>query len=285
MLLHADNALVVSENAERVLWNELGRHFMLKEESIGEPKMCLGGSVQKVQLDNGVECWAFSSSQWVQAAVKNVEEQLSKRDDVNWVLPTKAETPLCASCRPELDVSPELQPTDAACHMSLIGMLRWIVALGRVDVCLEYSMLSSHLALPREGHLHQLFQVFACLKKHHNAEMVCDPSNPVIDESAFEQKDWTSSEFGQIQGKEELPPSMPEPHDGQGFVICAKAKADHAADTVTRPLRTGFFVHLNCAPVCWLSKKETSCESSSFGLEFVAMKQCCEHLGGLQHKL
>jgi hypothetical protein len=61
-----------------------------------------------------------------------------------------------------MNVSPELQPTDAACHMSLIGMLRWIVEIGHVDVCLECSMLSSHLALPRESHLCQLFQVFAC---------------------------------------------------------------------------------------------------------------------------
>jgi hypothetical protein len=97
-------------------------------------------------------------------------------------------------------------------------------------------------------------------------------------------KDWTSSEFGHIQGKEELPPNMPEPR-GQGFVIDAKVVADHAADTVTRRSRTGFFVYLNCAPVYWLSKKQTSCESSSFSSEFVAMKQCCEYLRGLQYKL
>ena len=145
-------------------------------------------------------------------------------------------------------------------------------------------MLSSHLALPREGQLYQLFQVFAYLKKYHNTEMVYDPSDPCIDESAFELKDWTSSEFGHLQGKEELPPNMPEPR-GQGFVINAKVDADHASDTVTRRSRTGFFVYLNCAPVYWLSKKQTSCESSSFGSEFVAMKQCCEYLRGLRYKL
>jgi hypothetical protein len=107
--------------------------------------------------------------------------------------------------------------------------------------------------------------------------MVCDPSNLVIDESAFEQKDWTQSEFGHIQGKEELPPNMPEPR-GQGFMISAKVDADHAAEMVTRQSRTGFFVCLNCAPVCWLSKKQTSCKSSLFGAEFVAMKQCCKCL-------
>jgi hypothetical protein len=68
MLLHTDDALVISENAEQVPRNELGRCFTLKQESIGPPKMCLGGHVRKVQLDNGVECWAFSSSQCVQAA-------------------------------------------------------------------------------------------------------------------------------------------------------------------------------------------------------------------------
>jgi hypothetical protein len=83
ILLHTDDALVISENAEQVLRNELGRCFTLKQESIGLPKIYLGGHVPKVQLNNGIECWAFSSSQHVQAAAKNVEEYLSKRDDVN----------------------------------------------------------------------------------------------------------------------------------------------------------------------------------------------------------
>jgi hypothetical protein len=65
----------------------------------------------------------------------------------------------------------------------------------------------------------------------------------------------------------------------------AKVDADHASDTMTRRSRTGFIVYLNCAPVYWLSKKQTSCESSSFGSEFCAMKQCCEYLRGLRYKL
>jgi hypothetical protein len=284
ILLYTDDALVLSENAERVLRDDLGRYFILKEKSIGPPKIYLGGSVRKVQLDNGVECWAYSSSQYVQAAVRNVEDYLSKRDNQRWRLPAKAETPLQTTYRPELDVTPELEPLDAAYYQSLVGMLRWMVELGRVDICLECSMMSSHLALPREGHLYQLFQMFAYLKKYHNTEMVFDPSDPVIDESAFELRDWTSSEFGHIQGQEELPPNMPEPR-GMGFTMRAKVDADHAADTVTRRSRTGFIIYLNCAPIYWSSKKQTSVESSSFGSEFVAMKQCCEYLRGLRYKL
>jgi hypothetical protein len=156
--------------------------------------------------------------------------------------------------------------------------------LGRVDICLEVSMMSSHLALPREGHLSQVLQIFSYLRKYHNSEMVFDPSDPVIDDTSFERKDWTSSEFGLINGEEELPPNMPTPR-GQGFTMRAKVDADHAADTVTRRSRTGFFVYLNCAPIYWFSKKQSSVESSSFGSEFVAMKQCCEYLRGLRYKL
>ena len=130
ILLYTDDTLVISENAEHVLRNELGRHFILKEKSIGPPKIYLGGSVRKVQLDNGVKCWSFSSSQDVQAAVKNVEEHLIRLNDPRWKLPKKAETPMQTSYRPELDVTPELDPTEASYFMSLIGVLRWIVELG-----------------------------------------------------------------------------------------------------------------------------------------------------------
>ena len=145
-------------------------------------------------------------------------------------------------------------------------------------------MMSSHLALPRLGHLKEVLRIFAYLKAHHNAELVFDPSLPDIDRHQFEERDWTTSEFGHVQGEEQIPPNMPEPR-GVGPQIVAKVDADHAADTITRRSRTGFLVYLNCALVYWHSKKQTSVESSSFGSEFVAMKQCCEYLRGLRYKL
>jgi hypothetical protein len=69
--------------------------------------------------------------------------------------------------------------------------------------------------------------------------MVFDPSDPTIDVSSIELKDWTSSEFGHLQGKEKLPPNMPEPQ-GQGFTMRAKVDADPFSDMVTRRSRTGF---------------------------------------------
>jgi hypothetical protein len=105
-----------------------------------------------------------------------------------------------------------------AYFQSVIGILRWIVELGRIDICLDTSMLSSHLAMPREGHLARTYDVFAYLKKYHNTEMVFDL---VVDEAAFDRKDWTSSEFGHATGEEEKPANMPQPR-GMGFFIAGK---------------------------------------------------------------
>ena len=211
LLLYMDDALVIRENAEKILRVEIGKYFELKEESIGHPSLYLGSCVHQVKLDNGVDAWSFSSSQYVQMAVNNVEEWLSKRDNGWWRLPTKAETPMKLTYQPELDVSPELSTEESSYYQSLIGVLRWIVELGRIAICLEVSMMSSHLALPREGHLDQVFQFFAYLKKYHNVELVYDSSDPVVNEHEFEQRDWMESEFGHLQGVEVVPPNMPEP--------------------------------------------------------------------------
>ena len=284
VLLYVDNAQVVSDNAESILRKEIGTSVEPKEASIGPPKMYLGAGIRKVRLDNGLDAWAASLSQYIQAAVRNIEEYIEKSHDKRWKIPNKVETPMRSTYRPELDVSEELSPSDASYYQSLIGILQWVVELGCVYICLEVSMMSSHLALPRKGHMEQVMQIFGYLKKYHNAELVFDPSDPTINEQDFERRDWTSSEFRHVEGKEELPPNMPEPR-GMGFTIIAKVDADHASDTVTRRSRTGILVYLNCLLIHWWSKKQASIESSSFGAEFIAMKQCCEYLRGLRYKL
>ena len=53
-----------------------------------------------------------------------------------------------------------------------------------------------------------------------------------------------------------------------------------AGDDVTRRSRTGFVIYLNQAPIYWFSKRQNRVECSTFGSEFVAMKQCCEYVRG-----
>ena len=114
ILFYTDDALVISQHAEETL-KELGRYFELKEESIGTPKIYLGGHCIKVQLYNGVKTWAFSSSQYVQSAVKNVEEYVKDKENLN--IPGRAETPMQTYYRPKLDGSMELTPERVSYYM------------------------------------------------------------------------------------------------------------------------------------------------------------------------
>ena len=74
-------------------------------------------------LEDGTHTWALSPSQYVQTAVKNVEEYVNAQDRKDLKLPTRAETLMRTSYRPELDVMPELDAKDSAYYQSLIGIL------------------------------------------------------------------------------------------------------------------------------------------------------------------
>ena len=76
-------------------------------------------------------------------------------------MPKKAENPFKMGYDPELDTSPELDPDAVSYYLTIIGILRWMVELGRIDIITEVSLLSSHVALPREEHLKALWHMLA----------------------------------------------------------------------------------------------------------------------------
>ena len=281
--LYVDDALVISMDPKTIIEKQIGKYWEIKKESIGIPNIYLGNKVTKLKMDNGVSAWGLSSSQYVQAAVVNVERYLAKK---NLKLPKKVQSPLTDGYRPELDTTPELKDGEASYYMSLVGILRWIVEMNRIDISVEVSMMASVMALPRVGHLEQLYRMFGFLKSHHNAELVLDPTYPDINEADFERKDWEHTVYGEVK-EEVVPPteaSYRKPR-GLGFVIRASVDSDHAGNSVTRRSRTGYVILLNNAPIYWYSKKQMGIETSSFRLEFIAMKQCCEYLKGLRIKL
>ena len=46
----------------------------------------------------------------------------------------------------ELDTSPELYLVTVSYYLTIIGMLRWILELRRIDIITEVLLLSSHVA-------------------------------------------------------------------------------------------------------------------------------------------
>ena len=105
----------------------------------------------------GINIWTITSTDYVKAAVENLEKQLGKKG----LRLTSAVQPMVTGFVSELDNLPELDADDRTIVQKLIGILRWAIELGRVDICHEVSILSQFQASARQGHLGQLYHIFA----------------------------------------------------------------------------------------------------------------------------
>ncbi|MGH7954981.1 MAG: hypothetical protein ACREOZ_03385, partial [Gloeomargaritales cyanobacterium] len=227
----------------------LGKLYRLKDDSVEEPKRYLGATVKKWRFPEEAQKvrWGLSSEQYVTNAIKNVESELLK---IDLKLPSKASTPMSNGYRPELDVSPLLDDERANYYQNLIGVLRWAVELGRIDIHIDIAMLSSFLVQPRTGHLNQVFHIFAYLKSHKRSTMIFDDTRANIAESKFVKSDW--AEFYR-DAKELIPLNAPEARGNPVQMNCF-VDADHAGDRLTRRSHTGILIFLNRDPIFWYSK-------------------------------
>jgi hypothetical protein len=108
--------------------------------------------------------------------------------------------------------------------------------------------------------------------------MVFNPTPISPDMTLFGQEDWAYSTYGYDGTQQEkLPDNMPKPCRPL-MMMRVFVDSDHAGNLMTRRSRMGFIVFLNNALIYWYSKKQNFCETSTFGSEFVAMKQATEYL-------
>ena len=281
VLVYVDDILVVSHDPRKTM-TLLESRYTLKPSSIKEPDKYLGADIRKWYIDDTEDPdktrWAMSSDSYVKTAIGEVERELEK---VGQALPKRAETPLTQGYRPEVDSSAELDDEKANYYQGLIGVLRWICELGRIDILLPVSLLSRFMAAPREGHLAQVFHVFAYLKKHNRSAIVFDDTYPTFDESRFTKVDWSDD---YPDAAEAVPHDAPEPRGAPVTTTCF-VDADHAGCLRTRRSHTGVLIFVNRAPILWFSKRQNTVESSTFGSEFVALKVATEMIEGLRYKL
>jgi hypothetical protein len=259
---------------------KLDEYFKMKEGSIQVPTFNLGEQLKRKLPPNSVIARGTSSSKYVQSAVQNVQEYPEALPG-NKRLPKRAPAPFAGCYKPEIDEIPDLDPIRANFFQSQIGILRWCVELGRIEIMTDVSMLSTYLCLPREGHLDAVFHVFAYLVLHHNYRVVFDPPHPSVDMGAFIKTDWKSM-YGDV--KEMIPPDAPVPH-GKEVDLRLFVDSDHAGEKFTRRSRTRFVIYLNMAPIVWFSKRQPTVESSMLGDEFVAMKNGIETCHGIRYNL
>jgi hypothetical protein len=279
LLVYVDDILVVSHEPRGTM--EMIGHLYDLKDSVKTPDRYLGANVERRQTRDGKVVWALSGREYVQNAVSLVKQMLAE-DDLALKTGKLADRPMPKSYHPELDVTRVLDSEGASRYQQLIGMLRWAVELGRVDILLEVSLLSSHLAEPRDGHLEAVYNIFAYLNKQPHPPIVLDDKVIRMNESAFNRTDWKESIYGEVD--EEIPPMAPKPL-GNPVIITCFVDANHAGDHSTRRSHTGFIIYLNNAPIDWYSKRQNTVESSTFGSEFVAMRIAVERVRALRFKL
>jgi hypothetical protein len=204
-------------------------------------------------------------------------------EDGGFSLPAcKSSAPIPTDYRPELDVSPELDDQMASRYQQLIGVLRWMCEIGRIDLLHEVSIMSQHLALPREGHLESVYGIFSYLAKHENSRIVFDDSDPVFAKGTFQSHDWSDIYGDEMH--EDIPADMPAPR-GRAVSITMFVDANHAGNLVTRRSHSGILIFVQNAPILFYSKRQNSVETSTFGSEFVALRIGEEMIEGLRYKL
>jgi hypothetical protein len=145
----------------------------------------------------------MSCQKYIEEAICCLEVELTK---LGLTLRGKPNTPMQLNYRPELDVSPLLDHDQVNYYASLIGILHWTVELGRINIFINVSLISSFLGQPRVGHMEQVLHIFAYLKHHKQSNLVFDPHTVDWDESQFQKYDWT--EFYKV-AQESIPPNAP----------------------------------------------------------------------------
>jgi hypothetical protein len=288
ILVYVDDVLIIDKEPSRFM-EMLKDNYTVKPDSIGVPERYLGADIRKVELSDGSRAWCMSPQSYVKTAVKNVKQQMKKDGfEFNKKLSDPKYSPkqpfTSTQYRPELDVSAECTDQQANYYQQLIGILRWIVELGRIDIAYEVSVLSSYLVLPRTGHLLQALHIFKYLEIH-NSHSLCFGTAYHYVASDDEIKNMIQAMRNiYADAVEDIPQNAPEPR-GLPVQINAFVDSDHAGNRVTRRSHTGILLYCNNAPIVWYSKKQTTVESSTYGSEFVALRIASELITSLRYKL
>jgi len=149
ILTYVDDCLVVSLNPEIII-QRLKKDFGYRLKDVDEPKRYLGAMIGKYDIGN-TTAWSMSSELYLRRALEEVENRwgnlskMFKRDQLDIPVPT--------NYHPEMDQTKMLEDDEKQLYQSYIGILRWAVELGRIDIAHCAGVMARFSAAPREQHL------------------------------------------------------------------------------------------------------------------------------------
>jgi hypothetical protein len=252
----------------RILWQSiiktLEKTYMLK--SVGIPEYYSGGNVQFLG-----EAWknqglglALSAKTYIQNLIPKFGGLFGKE-----FKPIKTPMSEGYEYHPDVDDSPLCTEDDSAKYRSIIGCCIWIIVLDRFDIAYATSSMSRFNMLPREGHLKAVKRILSNLKTFPKGKVIIDTSYP--DHSVYPVEDHSNWMEFYPDPSEEIPKDLP-PEKGPRFRMTVYVDADHAHDLVTRRYISGILFMLNNTPIRWISKRQKTVETSTYGSELVASR-------------
>ena len=167
-----------------------------------------------------------------------------------------------------MDVSPVLSPDEASYFQTIIGVMIWMIDLGRIYIAVEVSQLSSFLAMPRQGNIVNALHIMSYLKIKQNSRFVLDPSYPGIDMSESKSNDNWATFYEDVQEAKPLNALKPL---GKEVTLRMFFDSDHAGENSDCRSRTGFMILMSMELINWHTKKQATVEGDVFGAEFLAM--------------
>ena len=132
-------------------------------------------------------------------------------------------------------------------YLQLIGVLRWAVELGRIDIMTGVRVLSQHQCQLRERNLAAVYRVFWYLKcnlKEIPGTIVFDSKIPDIEEQLFHSSNKSVWEEFNPEAEEAIPGNAPPPRGNPVYVGCY-VDANHAGNLLTRQSNTGIIIFVN----------------------------------------
>ena len=268
--------MIVSKDPELIMAD---LQLLYTVKSIGEPSYYLGNNFKKDKKGK----WNFGCVKYLEEAISRVERifgEFSKAD-------TPSIIPQSADDHPETDSSDICDATQQRHFQMLIGILVWLVQLGRYDVAFVTNSLSRYVACPRVGHLDRALRVFQYLKRNKHRWVVVDSSDPdIFGSEEVLNADIASAmkEYAYPDATEELDLDLPDPLIAE-ILTTIFVDADHAHDLVTQRSCTGLLVCAGRTPIQGISKRQGAIETSTYGAEFNTMKTATEEAISLRYML
>ena len=263
---YVDDIAVWSKNPMAVL-KDLQMRFAMK--GVGRPEYYLGGNINFTHEDDPWHQAGVITTISARTYVGQALERLGKLLEIPEF--KAAKTPMSESYHPEIDDSALLSEKQHGHYRAIIGSLNWLVTLGRLDIAYATNTLARFSMAPREGHLTAAIRVIGYLRKHRDEEIKIDPRP--FDYSSIEDRispDYPTWKEFYPDAKEEIPEDAPPPI--KDVQLSVYVDADHAHDVVTRRSVTGIVLFINQTPVRWISKRQTTVETSTYGSEMVAAR-------------